>query len=66
VFEPQELELLEQEEHDSEMRLAAARQRLAESGEEPQEKDHDHIRQLEAEWKHAVERLHHARQSAGS
>jgi hypothetical protein len=58
VFEPQELELLEQEEHETAMRLAAARQRVAES-EEPQEKDHEHLRKLEAEWQHALERLNH-------
>lgn len=66
VFEPPELELLEKELHDSEARLAAARQSVAESDEEPEEKDHEHIRKLEAEWQHAVERLHHARRAGES
>ena len=62
--EPRQLEQIEREESEARLRLAAAReQALMNEGEAPSE-HHEIIHKLEAEWKHALERLHRARQPA--
>jgi len=64
VPEPHQLEQVEREESEARLRLAAAReQALMNEGEAPSE-HHEIIHKLEAEWKHALERLHRARQHA--
>jgi hypothetical protein len=58
-----ELEQIEREEREARERLEAARERhMTADGEIPHE-HHELIHKLEAEWKHAVERLEHARHS---
>lgn len=58
--DPRELQQLEREEEAARLRLAEARERsLMEEGEAPTS-DHELVRRLEAEWKHALERLHRA------
>jgi hypothetical protein len=64
VWEPQQLEQVEREENEARLRLEAAReQALMNEGEVPSE-HHELIHKLEADWKHALERLHQARQAA--
>jgi hypothetical protein len=64
VPEPRQLEQVEREESEARLRLAAAReQALMNEGEAPSE-HHEIIHKLEAEWKHALERLHRARHAA--
>jgi hypothetical protein len=61
VWEPRELEQVEREEREAQLRLAAAReQAMTSEGEVPKE-HHDLVRKLEAEWKQALERLERAR-----
>ena len=61
---PEELELVEREEHEARLALAEARdrQRMSE-GEVPSE-HMELLRRLEADWQHALERLHRAREAA--
>ena len=64
MWEPQQLEQVEREENEARLRLEAAReQALMNEGEVPSE-HHELIHKLEADWKHALERLHQARQAA--
>jgi hypothetical protein len=59
--QPSQLYQLERDEQEARVRLDAARaQRLEDDGESPTA-DHALIERLEAEWKHALGRLHHAR-----
>lgn len=59
--EPREYLELAREEREARERLAAAReQALMDEGEAPSS-DHALIARLEAEWRHALERLHLAR-----
>lgn len=59
-----QLELIEREEHAARLRLAEARERQEQSeGVAPREA-HEHLRQLEEEWKRVAERLHRARKEA--
>ncbi len=61
-----ELEMVEREEHAARLRLSEARDRtLMNEGEVPPE-HHELIRTLEADWKHALERLHRLRGHAES
>ena len=61
MYEPRELEAIEQEEREARLRLAEARDRATmDEGEAPTE-DHEFLRALEADWKHALERLHRIR-----
>ncbi len=55
------LEQVERAEREARLRLAAAREQA--QGEAPGE-HHELIHKLEAEWKHALERLHTARHAA--
>ena len=57
---PQLLEQVEREERESRLRLAAAREEA--QGYAPAE-HHKLIHKLEAEWNHALERLHRTRQA---
>ena len=58
---PQLVEQVEREEREARLRLAAARDQA--QGDTPGE-HHALIHKLEAEWKHALERLHRIRQAA--
>ncbi len=61
-----ELEMVEREEHAARLRLSEARDRtLMADGEVPPE-HHELVRKLEADWKHALERLHRTRGDAKS
>ena len=61
VYEPFELEAIEREEREARLRLDEARDRaMMNEGEAPREHK-DLLRALEADWKHAVERLHRIR-----
>ncbi len=60
-YEPSELEAIEREEREARLRLAEARDGAAmNEGEVPTE-HHELLRALEADWKHALERLHRIR-----
>jgi hypothetical protein len=61
-YDPQQLYQVEREEQEARLRLDAARARELEDdqGESPTA-DHALIERLEAEWKHALERLHRVR-----
>ncbi len=64
MWEPQQLQQVEREENEARLRLEAAReQALMNEGEVPSE-HHELIHKLEADWKHALERLHQAREAA--
>jgi hypothetical protein len=64
VSEPPQLEQVEREEREARLRMEAAREQpLMNEGEAPSE-HHELIHKLEAEWKHALERLQRARQAA--
>jgi hypothetical protein len=58
---PQLVEQAEGEEREARLRLAVAREQA--QGDTPGE-HHERIHKLEAEWKHALERLHRARHAA--
>jgi hypothetical protein len=59
--EPSQYYQIEREEQEARLRLDAARaQQLEDDGEAPTA-DHELIQRLEADWKHALERLHRAR-----
>jgi hypothetical protein len=66
VWEPppqqlEQVERIEREENEARLRLEDARKEArAGEGEVPSD-HHERIHKLEAEWKHAVERLHRAR-----
>jgi vacuolar-type H+-ATPase subunit H len=62
-YEPDELLAVEREEEDARLRLEEARERRRRSGGEAPSEDHDLLERLEAEWKHALDRLHRARGS---
>lgn len=64
--EPPQLYQIEREEQEARVRLAAAREKqLMDEGEAPTP-HHELIQRLEAEWKHALERLHKARGQSDS
>jgi hypothetical protein len=61
VWEPPELQTMVNEEQEKRLALAEARERAEMvDGEVPPE-HHELIHRLEADWKHALERLHKAR-----
>jgi hypothetical protein len=61
VYEPDELEAIVRDEQEARLRLDAARDRAKmDDGEAPTE-DHALLQKLEADWKHALERLHRVR-----
>jgi hypothetical protein len=60
--EPPQLYQIEREEQEARLRLDAARARELQDDEgESPTADHALVERLEAEWKHALERLHLAR-----
>ncbi|HTU85772.1 MAG TPA: hypothetical protein VMF57_09380 [Solirubrobacteraceae bacterium] len=61
MFEPPELEEIEREEREARLRLAEARDREERNEGETPTADHELLQRLEADWKHALERLHHIR-----
>ena len=64
MFEPPQLQQVQREENEARLRLEAAReQALMNEGEVPSE-HHELIHKLEADWKHALERLHRTRDAA--
>jgi hypothetical protein len=61
MYEADELIRVEREERDARLALEAAKERnRMDDGEAPHE-HHELIHKLEADWKHALERLHRAR-----
>jgi hypothetical protein len=61
-FEPSDYLRIERDEQEARLRLDAARaQQLQDDEGESPTADHALIERLEAEWKHALERLHRAR-----
>jgi hypothetical protein len=61
VWEPPEIQAMVNEEQETRLRLAEARDKAEMvDGEVPTE-HHELIHRLEADWKHALERLHKAR-----
>ncbi len=58
-----ELEQVEREEREARLRLEAAREQARMNDGEAPHEHHELIHKLEAEWKHALERLHGARQA---
>jgi hypothetical protein len=61
-YDPQQLYQLEREEQEARVRLDAAQaQELEDDQGESPTADHALVERLEAEWKHALERLHLAR-----
>ena len=61
MYEPPQLLQVQREESEARLRLEAAReQALMNEGEVPSE-HHELIHKLEADWKHALERLHRTR-----
>jgi hypothetical protein len=61
MYEADELIRVEREERDARLALEAAKERnRMDDGEAPHE-HHELIHKLEAEWKQALERLHHVR-----
>jgi hypothetical protein len=64
VYEPPQLIQVQREESEARLRLEAAREHaLMTEGEVPSE-HHELIQKLEAEWKHALDRLHRTRKAA--
>jgi len=61
VPNPKQLEQVERQEQEARLRLTAAREQA--HGDAPRE-HHELVHKLEAEWKHALDRLHRARQNA--
>ena len=59
--EPSQYYQIEREEQEARLRLDAAREHQLENEGESPTADHELIERLEAEWKHALERLHLAR-----
>jgi hypothetical protein len=59
--EPSQYYQIEREEQEARLRLDAARAQMLEDDGESPTADHAMIQRLEAEWKHALERLHLAR-----
>ena len=64
VPQPRELEMVEQEERELRLRLAAAREQARMSEGEAPPEHHELLRRLEAEWKLARERLDRTRRAA--
>jgi hypothetical protein len=62
VPNPKQLEQVEREEREARLRLSAAREEAR--GGVPRE-HHELIHKLEAEWKHALDRLHRVRENPG-
>jgi hypothetical protein len=60
-YEPRQFEAVEQEELEARLRLAEARDRAEMNEGEAPTADHELLERLEADWKHALERLHLAR-----
>jgi hypothetical protein len=60
-YEPRQLEAIERDELEARLRLADARDKAEMTDGEAPTADHELIQRLEAEWKHALERLHHHR-----
>jgi hypothetical protein len=61
---PKLLEQVEREEREARLRVAEARAQAEMGGGEGTSEHHERIHKLEAEWKHALERLHLARRQA--
>lgn len=60
-YRPEELELVEQEEHDAWRRLSEARDERRAAGHEVPPEEQDLLHKLSQEWHQALERLHAAR-----
>ncbi len=60
-YEPSEFEAIEREEQDARLRLDEARDRARMNDGEATTEDKELLTRLEADWKHALERLHRIR-----
>jgi hypothetical protein len=58
-YEPRQYEAVERDELEARLRLAEARDKAEMSDGEAATADHELIQRLEADWKHALELLHH-------
>ena len=58
IYEPNELEQITRDEHEARLRLDEARTRADMNEGEAPTADHELLQRLEADWKHALERLH--------
>jgi hypothetical protein len=61
---PEELELVEREEHEARLRLGEARERQLMNEARAPAGHTELLRRLEADWQRALERLHRAREAA--
>jgi hypothetical protein len=61
IYEPDELIRMERDEQNARLALEAAKERNKMDDGEASHEHHELIHKLEADWKHALERLHHAR-----
>jgi hypothetical protein len=61
---PEELELVEREEHAARLRLTEARDQQLMNEEEAPAEHRELLHRLEADWQRALERLHRAREAA--
>ena len=66
IYEPRELEQITRDEHEARLRLDEARTRADMNEGEAPTADHELLQRLEADWKHALERLHRIRGHADS
>lgn len=64
-YEPRQFEAIERDEMEARLRLADARDKADSVDGETPTADHELIQRLEAEWKHALERLHRHREHKG-
>lgn len=61
VYEPRELEQIARDEQEARLRLDEARSRADMNEGEAPTADHELLQRLEADWKHALQRLHLSR-----
>jgi len=64
MFEPPEMVQIERQEREARLALRAAQEQARQNPDATTEEHHQLIHRLEAEWKHASERLHQARQAS--
>jgi hypothetical protein len=57
-YEPRQYQAVERDELEARLRLAEARDKAEMNEGEAPTADHELIQRLEADWKHALERLH--------
>lgn len=65
-YEPSQFEAIQRDEMEARLRLAEARDQAEMTDGEAPTADHELIQRLEADWKKALERLHHHRAHSDS